>query len=94
MGFGVPASLTTARLSAYLDRPGWRDLNAVRNGHVYAIHHGIVRTLFDYTAMQFFAKAMYPGQFANVDPEASLRAYFAAYLPVAYSGTWMLQLQR
>jgi len=92
MGFGVPASITAARLKPYLDRPGWRDLNAVRNGHVYAIHHGIVRTLFDYTAMQFFGKALYPGQFAGVDPEASLRAYFDRYLPVRYSGTWMLRI--
>ncbi len=61
---------------------------------MYAIHHGIARTLFDYSGMQFFAKAMYPAQFADVDPEASLRDYFNTYLPVRYDGTWMLQLQR
>jgi hypothetical protein len=28
-----------------------------------------------------------------VDPEAAFRSYHAKYLPVAYSGTWMLRLK-
>jgi len=94
MGFGVSPALTNARLRAYLARPGWSGLSAVKNGRVYAIHHGIARTLFDYSGMQFFAKAMYPAQFTDIDPEASLRDYFSTWLPVRYDGTWMLQLQR
>ena len=39
-------------------------------------------------------KAMYPEQFADVDPEASLRDYFNKYLPVKYDGTWMLKAQK
>jgi iron complex transport system substrate-binding protein len=93
MGFGVPSKLTNERLRRYLDRPGWRNLTAVREGHVYAIHHGIARTLFDFVGMQFFAKALYPAQFADVDPEASMRDYFRKYLPVTYEGTWMWRLQ-
>ncbi len=94
MGFGVSPELTNARLKAYLTRPGWNTLTAVKTGRVYAIHHGIARTLFDFAGMQFIAKAMYPTQFADVDPEASMRTYFASYLPVQYDGTWMLQLRR
>jgi ABC-type Fe3+-hydroxamate transport system substrate-binding protein len=92
MGFGIDRALTVARLKPYLDRPGWRDMAAVRSGHVYAIHHGIARTLFDFAGMQFIAKAMYPEAFADVDPEASLRQFFATYLPVTYDGTWMTRL--
>lgn len=73
MGFGVSPALTNARLKAYLARRGWSGLSAVKSGHVYAIHHGIAGTLFDYTGMQFIAKALYPAQFTDIDPVASLR---------------------
>jgi len=76
MGFGIPPNLTDERLKAYEARPGWSGLKAVEHGDLYAIHHGIARTLFDYVGMQFIAKAMYPAEFADVDPEASLRDYF------------------
>lgn len=91
MGFCVDPALTNARLTAYRARPGWAGLPAIQSNHLYAIHHGIARTLFDFAGMQFIAKAMYPAQFADIDPEASLRGYFAKYLPVAYEGTWLLQ---
>jgi len=94
MGFGISPDLTNARLKPYLDRPAWSQLAAVKAGHVYAIHHGIARTLFDFAGMQYIAKAMYPQQFADVDPEGSMRAFFAKYLPVAYEGTWMMQVRR
>ena len=93
MGFGVPPDVTNARLRPYLDRPGWRSLAAVRTGHVYALHHGIARTLFDFAGMEFIAKAMFPAQFADVDPETSMRGFFAKYLPVSFDGTWMLKLR-
>jgi iron complex transport system substrate-binding protein len=89
MGFGVDITLTDVRLRAYEGRPGWSNLTAVEAGNLYAIHHGIARTLFDYVGMQFIAKAMYPDQFTDVVPEASLRDYFDKYLPVRYEGTWL-----
>jgi ABC-type Fe3+-hydroxamate transport system substrate-binding protein len=92
MGFGIDRGLTKSRLKPYLDRPGWPGLKAVRNGEVRAIRHGIARTLFDFSGMQFFAKAMYPQAFEDIDPEASLRDFFNTYLPVRYEGTWMLKL--
>lgn len=94
MGFGVDKALTNARLKAYETQPGWNNLTAIKNGNLYAIQHGIAPTLFDYAGMQFIAKAMYPAQFSDVDPEASLRDYFDKYLPVKYDGTWMLKVQK
>ena len=94
MGFGIDPNLTNARLKAYEGRPGWNNLNAIKTGNLYAIQHGIARTLFDYAGMQFVAKAMYPEQFADIDPEASLRDYFNTYLPVRYDGTWMLKVRK
>ncbi|MFO0996899.1 MAG: ABC transporter substrate-binding protein [Alphaproteobacteria bacterium] len=94
LGFGVDKALANTRLKGYLARPGWSGVTAIKNGDLYAIHHGIARTLFDFAGMQFLAKAMYPEQFRDIDPEASLRDYFNTYLPVKYEGTWMLKVRK
>lgn len=54
--------------------------------------HGGNRTLYDYAFLQFLAKAMYPEQFADLDPQASLDRFFATYMPVEFKGTYMTQL--
>jgi ABC-type Fe3+-hydroxamate transport system substrate-binding protein len=91
-GYDATPDVTRASLAPYGRRAGWQALKAVRDGQIHAIEHGLARTLFDFVAMQYIAKQLYPAQFADVDPEAELRAYHARYLPVAYGGTWMLKL--
>lgn len=93
LGYDHSAADARASLQAYLGRPGWSSLPAVRQQHVYAIEHGLCRSLNDYTAMAFIAKQLYPAQFADVDPLAELRQYHQRYLPVAYSGSWLLTLK-
>jgi iron complex transport system substrate-binding protein len=92
-GYDMTPEATRATLLPYASRPGWADLKAVRDGNVNAIEHGLCRTLFDFVAFQYIGKRLYPEAFGDVDPEASFRAYHAKYLPVAYSGTWMLPLK-
>ena len=91
-GFDADIETTRARLAPYTRRKGWENLVAVRNGQVFAIEHGLCRALFDYTAMYYIAKQLYPAQFADIDPVAELRAYHEAYLPVRFEGTWMGRL--
>lgn len=92
MGFGIPAQTTRDRAAPYLQRSGWQDLPAVRNGQVYAIYHGGTRTLYDYAFLRYMAKALYPDAFRDVDPEAELSAYYQAFLPVKPEGTFMLKI--
>lgn len=89
-GYDATPEITRASLAPYAKRPGWADLKAVKSGSLHAIEHGLARTLFDFVAMQYIAKQLYPDAFQDVDPEASFKAYHATYLPVAYSGVWML----
>jgi ABC-type Fe3+-hydroxamate transport system substrate-binding protein len=91
-GYDATPDITRASLTPYLSRPGWSSIKAVKDGNVSAIEHGLCRTLFDFVAFQYIAKRLYPDAFRDVDPEASFKAYHAKYLPVAYSGTWMLPL--
>lgn len=92
-GYDLTPEQTRASLAPYAMRPGWAELTAVRSGNVNAIEHGLSRSLFDFVAMQYIGKRLYPQAFADVDPEASFRAYHERYLPVAYGGTWMLALK-
>ena len=77
-GFDADAAATRARMRAFLDRPGWSGLPAVRAGKVYAIEHGLCRSLFDYAALAFVAKQLHPERFRDVDPVAELRRYHEA----------------
>jgi ABC-type Fe3+-hydroxamate transport system substrate-binding protein len=91
-GFDADIATTRARLAPYAKRPGWENLSAIRHGQIYAVEHGLSRSLWDYTGMQFIARALWPAQFADIDPVAELRDYHARYLPVAFEGTWMARL--
>jgi ABC-type Fe3+-hydroxamate transport system substrate-binding protein len=91
-GFDAELATTRARLAPYVKRQGWAQLNAVRNGQVFAIEHGLCRALFDYTATYFLAKQLYPDRFSDIDPVAELRRYHEQFLPVTFEGTWMARL--
>ena len=88
-GFDATLELTRARLAPYTRRQGWAGLTAIRNGELHAIEHGLCRSLFDYTAITYLARALYPERCGDYDPVADLRAYHARYLPVAFEGVWM-----
>ncbi|WP_374411389.1 ABC transporter substrate-binding protein [Hydrogenophaga sp.] len=92
-GYEATPETTRNSLAPYAQRPAWAGLNAVRTGQVHAIEHGLCRTLFDYVAMQYIAKQLYPEAFKDVDPVASFRAYHEKYLPVPYAGVWMLGIR-
>ena len=89
-GYDVPPETTRASLAPYAQRPGWAGLSAIRAGELHAMEHGLCRTLFDDTAALYMAKRFHPGAFANDDPVAVLADYHARFLPVPFSGTWML----
>lgn len=92
-GYDVTPEETIASLKPYAARPGWAGIKAVKTGEISTIEHGLARTLYDYAAMQYLAKRLYPEAFADIDPVASLKAYHEAYLPIPFSGTWMATLK-
>ncbi len=91
-GFDVDVATTRARLAPYAKRPGWDGLAAIRNGQLFAIEHGLSRALWDYTAMMFLAKSLWPAPFADTDPMDELRRYHEQWLPVKLEGSWMTRL--
>lgn len=89
-GYEISETETRASLMPYAQRAGWAELKAIKAGDINAIEHGLARTLYDFVAMQYIGKRLYPEAFADVDPASSFKAYHEKYLPIAFSGTWML----
>jgi ABC-type Fe3+-hydroxamate transport system substrate-binding protein len=93
VGFGADPAVTQERMAAYLTRPGWSDLPAVRNGSVHAIYHGGSRTLSDYVFAQYIAKQLYPDAFKDVDPAKNLADFYREWLPVAAQGVFVTRYE-
>ncbi|MEM7669802.1 MAG: ABC transporter substrate-binding protein, partial [Pseudomonadota bacterium] len=92
MGPGIEPATPHERMRPYLDRPGWSGLDAVKSGEIHAIYHGGARTLYDFVFLQYIAKTLHPDQFKDVDPQANLDAFFAGFLPIRFTGTYMTRL--
>ena len=92
LGFYAAPEDARVRLDEYAKRPGWENLKAVKNGRVYAIFSGCVGHAFNFFALQQMAKWFYPEEFADIDPEANLKEFYARFMPVEYSGVWAAQM--
>jgi len=92
LGPGIEADVTHARMKPYMERPGWADMTAVKDGSVHGLYHGGARTLYDFAFLQYIAKTLHPEEFADMDPQANLDAFFDKYMPIKFSGTYMTQL--
>ena len=92
MGPGVETEVSHERMRPYLDRAGWDGLAAVKDGEVHAVYHGGARTLYDFAFLQYIAKTLHPDRFEDVDPKASLEAFFEEYMPISFDGTYMTAL--
>ncbi|EKN4581172.1 ABC transporter substrate-binding protein [Vibrio aestuarianus] len=92
MGQGVDEELAKQRLAGFKQRIGWSSIAAVKNNRMYAAYHGACRTILDGAMLQFYAKAMYPEQFKDLDPKQAYLDFYAKYLPVTPSGSFITQL--
>jgi len=92
LGYYADPDESRELLDAFTDRPGWDTLDAVNNNKVYSIHHGLSRHIHDFVAVQYFAKCFYPEEFEDLDPEEDLKEFHELFMPVEYSGVWMLSI--
>lgn len=92
IGFQVTEEEAKEKLCGYVQRDGWEGLSAVKNNCFYALHHGMIREMYDFTSLQELAKIYYPELFSDINPEENLKEYFDRFLPVPYSGIWKVSL--
>ncbi|WCE06908.1 ABC transporter substrate-binding protein [Pseudomonas sp. JBR1] len=92
MGPGVSADDARSHLRAFMQRPGWSNLPAIRDGRLYGVYQGASRSLEDFAMLQFIAKQLYPDLFQDVDPMANYREYYRRYMPIQPQGTFAIGL--
>ena len=93
LGFEATEASSQELLKAFTtERQGWSDLKAVENKQVYSAHHGLPREVFDAAVFEYLAKTFYPEEFADVDPEATLKEFYDKFLPYSYSGIWFIHM--
>lgn len=91
-GYNTTPEQARAALRRLTDQSGWSGLKAVQTGRFYGVWHQFYNAPMHFAILQQFAKWNYPEEFADVDPEATLRAYHEKFLPISYSGTFWVSL--
>lgn len=90
LGYNAVADDSRDRLDAFLARPGWSGIDAVKNRRVHGIHHGLAREIWDFYALQSLAKWFHPELFADLDPLENFKLFHEEFLGIEYSGTWAI----
>ncbi len=67
-------------------------LNAIRQGNAWGLWHNFYLSPYHVAAVEFFAKTFYPQQFADINPEQTLKTLYQRFLPIPYSGTFWVRL--
>ena len=93
LGFETNEENSQKLLKAFTQREGWDKLKAVKNKQVYSAHHGLPREVYDCAVFEYRAKTYYPEEFADVNPEATLKEFYEKFLPFSYGGTWFMHLK-
>ena len=87
-------SVAKEALKELINRPGWEDLKAVKEGRVYLIHHGISHGhLFEFVCLQYIAKWLHPEEFKDLDPEENLKKFYDEFMPYPLKGVWAVGLK-
>ena len=86
VGVGPGSDLTVAKekLAALMQRPAFTGVKAVEDGNVHAIWHQFYNSPYQFAAVQQLGKWLHPDQFADVDPDATMKEFHERFLPIAY----------
>ncbi len=80
LGHGVTATEPlTDYLAVFVNRPGWEQIAAVRDGRVYLISQPIGGGTGKFIGTLFFARLFHPELFVDIDPETLLQEYYEQF---------------
>lgn len=91
LGYSIKDFDANNVLLSFKNRLGWSEMNALKYGQLYGMHHGLARSLMDFSAIQFMAKQFHPEAMRDVFPEDNLIEFHQKFLPVDYQGTWFFK---
>jgi iron complex transport system substrate-binding protein len=90
MGYLASAEDVRNSMQAFVGRPGWDLLNAFKNRKIYSIYHEYSFSILNFAAVQALAKWFYPEAFKDIDPNATLKEYHEKFMPIDFTGTFVL----
>lgn len=73
-------------------RDGWTELSAYKNNEVYIVQQVLSRDIFDCATIEALAQDIWPEEFADLDPTATLKEFFEKFLPFSFGGNWFMSI--
>jgi iron complex transport system substrate-binding protein len=86
LGFFATEQSASEHLSLYTQRAGWSDLNAIKNGRLYALHYNLYVRPYGFAGVEEMAKMLYPTEFSDLAPDKDIQEFFSKYMEMPYSG--------
>ncbi|MEA1905634.1 MAG: ABC transporter substrate-binding protein [Euryarchaeota archaeon] len=74
------------------DRPGFENVNAVKDGKVYLMDRDLISGPRWVVGHIYFAKWLHPGLFGDIDPEEIHNEYLETFHDLELEGTWAYPL--
>ena len=71
-----------------MNRPGWKNIEAVRKGKVYILDSDVCSGPGDAIGTAYMAKWFHPGEMEDLDPETLHREYLNGFQSIAYRGRY------
>ncbi|MFA5032086.1 MAG: ABC transporter substrate-binding protein [bacterium] len=93
LGYNVSKSEALSRLQDFTKRPGWENLQAVKNHRIYALSHEFIQHNMGFVGLEQIVKWLYPDEFKDINPEEDLQEFHNKFMPVPYNGVWMIGLE-
>ncbi len=88
MGYTSTAADTRNTIDAYIARPGWDTINAVKNRKVYGIYHGYCFSIYNSWRWKLLRSGSIRRS-SRISTDATIREYHEKFMPVEYGGTFM-----
>lgn len=88
LGAGINQSQARGSLKQTLDTAWLQQLDAVKQGRVYAVWHHFYNSPLNIAALEAFAKWLYPELFFELQPEQTLIDLYRQFQPIQLNGTY------
>ncbi|MEM8852349.1 MAG: ABC transporter substrate-binding protein [Pseudomonadota bacterium] len=92
LGYEANEGEVSERLSALAERPGFKDMEAVRSKRFHTIYHQFYNSPYHFVALQALATWIHPDEFPDLDPQATLVELHEKFLPIDMGGQFWASL--
>ncbi len=94
VGPGADPVEAARKLRGFTRRAAYEGTAAQRNGAFHAIWHQFYNSPYDFVAIQQLARWLHPDLFADLDADATFRAFHQRFLPVDYAPGYFISLPK